>query len=146
MFSLHCFSYLQIAKMSIQKNSISEFTQIVLVETEILNKQQVRGKNDPKKADDQNAVKIIVLRSHGIGFGNLTATMENIPPGSSETKPIETAEIIAKAASNCCGRLCDICCCMCCIRVVGAPFAFPLVAVFVLWNFCFSGVYFIGVY
>lgn len=78
---------------------------------------QVRGKNDPKKADDQNAVKIIVLRSHGIGFGNLTATMENIPPGSSETKPIETAEIIAKAASNCCGRLCDICCCMCCIRV-----------------------------
>lgn len=57
--------------------------------------------------------RMILLPHLGIGFGNLTATAENTPPGY-ETVP-EMAEIF-KAASNCCSTMCGYCCCMCCIQ------------------------------
>ncbi|XP_071911244.1 uncharacterized protein [Coffea arabica] len=108
----------KIAKLSLQNSVISEFTHLLLLETDTVNKkQQVPKKVDPQRAEDPKAQKIIVKRNLGVGFGNLTATADNIPPGSDETKPPEAAELIVKAASNCCGKLCDYCCCMCCIKV-----------------------------
>lgn len=102
----------KIAKLSLQNSIISEFTHLLLLETDMAPKQV-----DRQRTEDPKAQKIIVKRNLGIGFGNLTATDDNILPGSDESKPPEAAEIIVKAASNCCGKLCDYCCCMCCIKV-----------------------------
>ena len=76
---------------------------------------QVPSKTELQKMVDWRGQKVIMLRSLGIGFGNLTATAENIIPGSEGEKVPEAAEIFVKAASNCFGRLCGHCCCMCCI-------------------------------
>ncbi|KAL3535507.1 hypothetical protein ACH5RR_003968 [Cinchona calisaya] len=107
----------KIAKMSLQNSIISEFTHLLLLETDAVNKQQVPSKVHPQKTEDPKAPKVIVKRNLGVGFGNLTATADNTPPGSGETKPPEAAEIFIKAASNCCGKLCSYCCCMCCIKM-----------------------------
>lgn len=67
-----------------------------------------------KQVTDKNhSRKMITL---GIGFGDLSATAENIPPGSEELKLPEAVEMFVKA-SNCCASLCNHCCCMCCIEV-----------------------------
>lgn len=77
---------------------------------------QVPSKIEQQKATDFKGQKTIMLRSLGLGFGNLTATAENLSPGCEEEKLPEAAEIFVKAASNCCGKLCGRCCCMCCIQ------------------------------
>ncbi|GFY98535.1 hypothetical protein Acr_12g0010760 [Actinidia rufa] len=77
---------------------------------------QIPSKVELQKMIDSKGQKTIMLRSLGTGFGNLTAAVENIRPGSEGEKLPEAAEIFAKAASNCCGRLCNHCCCMCCIQ------------------------------
>ncbi|XP_052200302.1 uncharacterized protein LOC127806815 isoform X2 [Diospyros lotus] len=112
----------KIAKMSIKTGIISEYTHMVLLETESGKKdkksdelQKVPSKTELQKMVDWRGQKVIMLRSLGIGFGNLTATAENIIPGSEGEKVPEAAEIFVKAASNCFGRLCGHCCCMCCI-------------------------------
>ncbi|KAL0308412.1 UNVERIFIED_CONTAM: Inter-alpha-trypsin inhibitor heavy chain H3 [Sesamum radiatum] len=113
----------KIAKMSVQNAIISEYTNMVLLETDkgkinadsaVVKK--VSGKGDHHKAEDPKPQKIIMLPNMGVGFGNLTATTENIPPGSGYTRPPDAAEVFAKAASDCCARLCGRCCCMCCIQ------------------------------
>ncbi|PHT75683.1 hypothetical protein T459_19205 [Capsicum annuum] len=111
----------KIAQTSIQNGVISEYTRMILIETdrgkvvtESTSKRKVS--TAPKKIEETKLQKRILLQNHGPGFGNCSATVENIPPGATETKP-ETAEILAKAASNCCGKMCDICCCMCCARI-----------------------------
>ncbi|KAA8534761.1 hypothetical protein F0562_029797 [Nyssa sinensis] len=98
---------LKVANMSIQSGVVSEYTRMVLLETQ-------RGKKATEPAEVQK--KTLMLQILGVGFGNLTATAENIHPGSEETKLPEAAEVFAKAASNCCGKLCGHCCCMCCIN------------------------------
>lgn len=60
---------------------------------------------------------MILLPSLGIGFGNLTATAENTPPGSEEARLPDGAEMFVKAATDCCGTFCHYFCCMCCIQV-----------------------------
>ncbi|GMP36973.1 hypothetical protein CsSME_00008893 [Camellia sinensis var. sinensis] len=114
----------EIARMSVKYGIVSEYTCMILLETE-------RGKNDTEstgaleaapsrvelqKMVDSKGQKIKMLRSLGIGFGNLTATTENTSPGSEEDKLPEAAEMFVKAASNCCGRIFGRCCCMCCIQ------------------------------
>ncbi|MCE3051160.1 hypothetical protein HAX54_049015 [Datura stramonium] len=110
----------KIAQTSIQNGVISEYTCMILIETdrgkavtESTSKRKVS--TVPKKIEESKLQKKILLQNLGAGFGNYGATVENIPPGATETRP-ETTEILAKAASNCCGKMCDICCCMCCIR------------------------------
>ncbi|OIT21774.1 PREDICTED: uncharacterized protein LOC109218469 isoform X2 [Nicotiana attenuata] len=110
----------KIAQTSIQHAVISEYTRMILMETdrgklvtESTSKRKVS--TAAAKIEEPKLEKKILLQNLAVGFGNYSATVENIPPGASETKP-ETAEILAKAASNCCGKMCDICCCMCCIR------------------------------
>ncbi|CAN4094545.1 unnamed protein product [Withania somnifera] len=110
----------KIAKMSIQDAVLSEYTRIALVETERVRvfkpttKRKVHSSDE--KIEERLVQKTILLHCLGFGFGNLTATIENIPPGVIEIED-EAAEIIAKATSNCCGKLCGLCCCCsCCIR------------------------------
>lgn len=110
----------KIAQTSIQNGVLSEYTRMILIETdrskvvtESTSKRKVS--TAPKKIAEPKLQKKILLQNLGPGFGNYSATVENISPGATETKP-ETAEILAKAASNCCGKMCDMCCCMCCIR------------------------------
>ncbi|KAK6784566.1 hypothetical protein RDI58_018021 [Solanum bulbocastanum] len=110
----------KIAQTSVQNGVISEYTQMILIETdkgkvvtETTSKRKVS--TAPKKIEEPKLQKKTLLQNIGVGFGNYSATIENIAPGTAETKP-ETAEILAMAASNCCGKMCDICCCMCCIR------------------------------
>ncbi|XP_062091177.1 uncharacterized protein LOC133797319 [Humulus lupulus] len=100
----------KIAKMSIQTGVISEYTRMIVLET-IGKKVQDEV---PKKGPPEQ--KVIPLPSLCIGFGNLTATAENVPPGCEEAKLPEVAEMFVKAASNCCGNIFRHCCCMCCIQ------------------------------
>lgn len=69
-----------------------------------------------QKMVDSGVSKTISLQSLHIGFGDLIATTENIPPCKEETKLPEAAEIFVKAASNCCSSMCNKCCCLCCIQ------------------------------
>ena len=72
--------------------------------------------NHSQKIVDPKGQKMIILGNLCIGFGNLIATADNIPPGSEEPKLPEAAEIFIKATSNCCASLCSHCCCMCGIQ------------------------------
>ncbi|WMV38454.1 hypothetical protein MTR67_031839 [Solanum verrucosum] len=110
----------KIAQTSIQNGVISEYTRMILIETDkgkVITESTSKRKvsTAPKKIEEAKLQKKTLLQNLGAGFGNYSATIENISPGITETKP-ETAEILAKAASNCCGKMCDMCCCMCCIR------------------------------
>ncbi|XP_049413543.1 uncharacterized protein LOC125876401 [Solanum stenotomum] len=110
----------KLAQTSIQNGVISEYTRMILIETDkgkVITESTSKRKvsTAPKKIEEAKLQKKTLLQNLGAGFGNYSATIENISPGITETKP-ETAEILAKAASNCCGKMCDMCCCMCCIR------------------------------
>ncbi|KAJ7003274.1 hypothetical protein NC653_008500 [Populus alba x Populus x berolinensis] len=96
----------KVAKMSIQTGFPSEYTLMVLHQTlkdekapETILIQDVFNKINPLKKMD--LPKTIMLGNLCVGFGNLTATAENIPPGTEETKSSEAAEMLVKAASNC---------------------------------------------
>ncbi|PIN24772.1 hypothetical protein CDL12_02496 [Handroanthus impetiginosus] len=113
----------KVAKLSILNATVSEFTNMVLLETERVKtsgdptiSQKVSSKVDHHKTEDSKPPKTIVLHNMGLGFGNLNATAENVPPGSRDIRPTDAAEVFVKAASNCCGKLCGWCCCMCCIQ------------------------------
>ncbi|KAL5065768.1 hypothetical protein RYX36_027505 [Vicia faba] len=108
----------KVAKLSLQTGFISEYTSMIMLENDHLKKTKESpgakevSKKKHSKANDQGQ-KTILLPLLGIGFGNLTATTQNTPPGY-EPKP-EMPEIF-KAASNCCDMVCGYCCCMCCIQ------------------------------
>ncbi|KAL6521326.1 hypothetical protein OROGR_017895 [Orobanche gracilis] len=76
---------------------------------------QVSAKVDYPKKEVPKPPMILTLCNIGLGFGNLSATVNNIPPGSAD-KHTGAAEVFVRAASNCCGWLCNHCCCMCCIQ------------------------------
>ncbi|KAK4785947.1 hypothetical protein SAY86_002636 [Trapa natans] len=101
----------KIKKLSIQNNVTSEFTRMMLQETYEGTKATVGSEKGPK-----GAPRTITLRSLCIGFGDLEATKENVPPGLEQVKLPEAAEILVKVASNCCGTIFGHCCCMCCIQ------------------------------
>ncbi|XP_027329903.1 inter-alpha-trypsin inhibitor heavy chain H3 isoform X2 [Abrus precatorius] len=107
----------KVAKMSLQTGFISEYTRMIILEDDHLKK--VKESAGTKESHSQYEANVqgqrMTLLPHlGIGFGNLTATAENTPPGA-ETKLPEVPEIF-KAATNCCETLCSYCCCMCCIQ------------------------------
>ncbi|KAJ0090482.1 hypothetical protein Patl1_13617 [Pistacia atlantica] len=112
----------KVAKMSVQTGVISEYTSMIILETDEGKrtespsiKKESEGSGS-QKIVDSGASKTISLQSLGIGFGDLIATTENIPPGAEEAKLPEVAEIFVKAASNCCSSMANKCCCMCCIQ------------------------------
>ncbi|KAH7572044.1 hypothetical protein JRO89_XS04G0191700 [Xanthoceras sorbifolium] len=116
----------KVAKMSVQTNIISEYTRMVILETKTVEEnsftessaKKASKKNDTQKIVDSEVPKTIFLQSLSlhIGFGDLTATAENIPPGYEGPKLPEAAEIFVKAASTCCSSLFNKCCCICGIQ------------------------------
>lgn len=69
---------------------------------------------------DSIGQKIILLRTLGIGFGNLTATSENRQTAIEESKPLEGTDMFVMAATNCCSKVVDRICCMCFIQALSA--------------------------
>ncbi|GAV61430.1 VWA_3 domain-containing protein [Cephalotus follicularis] len=113
----------KVAKMSIQTRTPSEYTCMILHQIDgekkafkSVSMKELFNKINLLKNDDLSEKKTIFLGSLGIGFGNMKATADGIPPGYEEAKSPEGAELLMKAASNCCGRLVDRCCCMCFIQ------------------------------
>ncbi|XP_051131329.1 uncharacterized protein LOC127251609 [Andrographis paniculata] len=115
----------KIEKLSTQYGIVSEHTIMALVETPVAKTsaqssgaQKVSSKSSPPKKtqDSKPQSKTTLLLKMGVGFGDITATAENIAPGSSTIKPSDPGEVFVKAASNCCGNLCNRCCCMCCVQ------------------------------
>ncbi|WCJ42819.1 inter-alpha-trypsin inhibitor heavy chain-related [Euphorbia peplus] len=116
----------KVAKISIQTGVVSEYTRLTIGETErpVITKDSAKAQKASNKAAastkaDMKVQKRILLQKLGVGFGNLTATADNICPGSEEIKLPEAAELIIKAASNCCSGVCEKCCCMCFIQCCG---------------------------
>lgn len=107
----------KVAKISTCSGYLSEYSRLVLHKIETEQKPTESTGRKKKSNDSPNMLYILLLRSVGVGFGNLTATMEDrlLLEGDEEEeeKLPEAAEIFVKAASNCCGRLCNACCCMC---------------------------------
>ncbi|KAJ4834720.1 hypothetical protein Tsubulata_007676 [Turnera subulata] len=113
----------KVSSISIETGIASEYTLMTLLETEGGNQatessgsHKSKHKSDSSKVGVQGQRRRILLQNLGVGFGNLTATADNIPPGVEQPKLPEAAEIIIKAASNCCGKMFSHCCCMCCIQ------------------------------
>ncbi|CAL0320252.1 unnamed protein product [Lupinus luteus] len=105
----------RVAKLSLQTGFMSEYTSIAILEDDQL-KKEMSKKTKPRKGENAQGQRMIMLPSLGIGFGNLIATAENTPPGWEETRGPDGAEMFVKAATNCCGSMCHYCCCMCCIQ------------------------------
>ncbi|KAJ8751046.1 hypothetical protein K2173_016227 [Erythroxylum novogranatense] len=110
----------KVAKISVQSGIASEYTLMAVLErgnqaTDSPIVQKGSMKSDSHKVEP-NQRRIYLLQNLCVGFGNVAATAENIPPGNGEPKLPEAAEVLIKAASNCCGSLCNKCCCMCCIQ------------------------------
>ncbi|GAY37643.1 hypothetical protein CUMW_030610 [Citrus unshiu] len=120
----HGFQKINGSKMSVKIGVLCEYTRMIIVETDERNnasespgtKKVGSKKSDHQKILDSEVPKTIMLQNLGIGFGDLTATAENFPPGSEIPKLPEVAEIFVKAASNCCSTLGNKCCCLCCIE------------------------------
>ncbi|KAK6126752.1 hypothetical protein DH2020_039497 [Rehmannia glutinosa] len=115
---------LLIANMSVQNDIFSEYTHVILLETErgkisadSATVTKVSSKDDHNKKEESKPQKILLLHNTGLGFGNLSATAENISPGVGVAKLPEAAEVFIRGASNCCGKLCNHCCCMCCVQM-----------------------------
>ncbi|OMO70665.1 von Willebrand factor, type A [Corchorus capsularis] len=113
----------KVAKISLQTSFPSEYTCLTLLQTDSGKKvpetilvQEIFNKINLSRKEDPNSQKIVFVGCLGIGFGNLTATAKNIAPGTEEPKAPEGAEILVKAASNCCSMLLDRFCCMCFIQ------------------------------
>ncbi|KAK7328766.1 hypothetical protein VNO77_22885 [Canavalia gladiata] len=113
----------KVAKLSLQTGFLSEYTRMTILETDHLRKakesegkKEASKKSKPRSEANVQGQREFLLPHLGIGFGNLTATAENTVPGSEDPRGPDRAEIFVKAATNCCGSLCNHCCCMCCIH------------------------------
>ncbi|KAJ1437118.1 von Willebrand factor, type A [Sesbania bispinosa] len=113
----------KIAKLSLQTGFLSEYTRMTILENDQLKKvkesdgtKEVSKKSPRRKGANVQSQRMFLLPHLGIGFGNLTATAENTPPGSEETRAPDGAEIFVRAATNCCSTFCNYCCCMWCIQ------------------------------
>ncbi|XP_058723184.1 uncharacterized protein LOC131594994 isoform X2 [Vicia villosa] len=108
----------KVAKLSLQTGFLSEYTRMGILEIDQLkkSKQSDGAKVSKNKGENVQGERMLLLPKLGIGFGNLTATAENTPPGAEDTKLPDGAEIFVKAATACCGSLCNHCCCsdICC--------------------------------
>ncbi|KAF5176287.1 Inter alpha-trypsin inhibitor, heavy chain [Thalictrum thalictroides] len=115
----------KVAKISIQFGFSSENTRMILLQTEegkqasqSVDIQEIPNKVDLQELVDSRERKIVFLKGLGIGFGDLDATAKSISPRFGDSQLPEIAgEVFINAASNCCNKLANCCCCYCCIRV-----------------------------
>lgn len=101
----------KVSKMSVETGIVSEYTRMIMLKTGPPAKKFGKKDADPKTVTE----KIKVLHQLGLEFGNITATIENIPPGFLPKLPTQT-EMLAAAAGNCCANVFGKCCCMCCVQ------------------------------
>ncbi|KAF3494350.1 hypothetical protein DY000_02055084 [Brassica cretica] len=110
----------KVTKLSIQTGVPSEYTRMIQLEnTEEASKQSDTGgkKKIASNGEKQKMIsRTIPIQNFSIGFGDITATRENVPPGYGEQRAPDAAEKFVKAASSCCVSLCNKCCCMCCVQ------------------------------
>ncbi|GLT41850.1 hypothetical protein SLA2020_158830 [Shorea laevis] len=94
----------KVATISLQTSYPSEFTSMVLFRTEgeekapesVLQQEILNKINKPLTKGDASSQEIIFFGSQGVGFGNLSATVKNKPPGSVELESLEGAESLVK--------------------------------------------------
>lgn len=116
--------------MSIQTGFPCEYTQMVLSlnhdegeEKTITRPVSIKEilRNQPYQIHKQmtrNSERTSLLGKQGFGFGNVTATLKNVPPWMEEPKEAEGADILIRAASGVVEGVVDRVCCLCCLRCV----------------------------
>ncbi|XP_072990414.1 uncharacterized protein [Typha latifolia] len=104
----------KVTQLSIQSSISSEYTYMVLLQTdsEKLDTGKLAKKSKSQNHAGPNERLPYLVRDLTMGFGNIAATVENLPTGFGEPKPPDSFDVINKAVS-CCSRFC---CCMCLIR------------------------------
>ncbi|KAF2594051.1 hypothetical protein F2Q70_00045329 [Brassica cretica] len=118
----------KVMRLSIQTGFPSEYTQMVLslkdndeektIERPVSIKEILRNPSyQIHKQMSRNVERTSLLGKQGFGFGNLAATLKNIPPWMEEPKEPEGAEILIRAASGVVDRVCCMCCLQCLSRV-----------------------------
>ncbi|XP_077236398.1 uncharacterized protein LOC143877948 isoform X2 [Tasmannia lanceolata] len=113
----------KVTKLSMQSGVPSEYTCMVLIQSdkekhalESTGLKEVKRIDSQKNAGSKEQRVRILLRGLNVGFGNVTATMENLPTGFGESDLLESEIAIAKAL-QCCSRMADCCCCLCCVKM-----------------------------
>ncbi|KAK9078384.1 hypothetical protein SSX86_002441 [Deinandra increscens subsp. villosa] len=102
----------KVAKLSLQRGVPSEYTRMILAQQNKVKSTLISLLRDKKCPKPMNQ-KMICLRNVSVGFGNLRATAENLPPGAENVKLNEAIKIVMKAASSCCGFMASCACCRC---------------------------------
>ncbi|KAJ0537213.1 putative von Willebrand factor, type A, von Willebrand factor A-like domain superfamily [Helianthus annuus] len=105
----------KIANMSLQMGVPSEYTCMILVQSDKI-KLALDSVQLEEKCSKLENRKMIYLRNISVGFGDLKATIDNLPPGIVDLEVNEPAGIMMQAASSCWGMFLDRCCCMCLIQ------------------------------
>nr|XP_043637476.1 uncharacterized protein LOC122608432 [Erigeron canadensis] len=108
----------KVAKMSLQRRVPSEYTHMILIHHDNLKlanesylPEELQKRNKSKNQKKKYLINLIV------GFGNLTATAENLPPGIEELKLSEPAAgKVLQAVSSCWTIFLDRVCCKCFIQ------------------------------
>ncbi|CAN6226081.1 unnamed protein product [Urochloa humidicola] len=105
----------KVIKLSIQNSVPSEYTEMVLLQTNLDKvdaKQKVKQKLKGQKGPDETRTCLHGLK---LGFGDKDATRKNLTTGFGDERQPERSVIMRKA-SGCCSQLADCLCCMCCIK------------------------------
>ncbi|KAK3127685.1 hypothetical protein QOZ80_7AG0576960 [Eleusine coracana subsp. coracana] len=105
----------KVIKLSTQNSVPSEYTSMVLVQTDqdqVDAAQKVKQKLKGHKGPNELRIPLHGLK---LGFGDKDATKENLVTGFEDIRPPEKLQILDKAA-GCCSSLADCLCCMCCIN------------------------------
>uniref|UniRef100_A0A453B3Q2 Uncharacterized protein n=1 Tax=Aegilops tauschii subsp. strangulata TaxID=200361 RepID=A0A453B3Q2_AEGTS len=103
----------QVIKLSIENSVLSEYTSMVVLQTNLDAAQKVKQK--PKGRTGANEPLRFQLHGLKLGFGDKAATRENLLTAFGDEKPLEMLKIFKKAG-GCCSRVADCLCCMCCIK------------------------------
>ncbi|GJR79419.1 putative von Willebrand factor A-like domain superfamily protein [Tanacetum coccineum] len=105
----------KVAKISLQRGVPSEYTRMILGLHDNV-KPTIESILQLEKYSKSKNKKKTYFVNLNVGFGNLNATAENLPPGIQELKLREEAGKMMKAASSCCAIVLDRFCCKCFIQ------------------------------
>ncbi|XP_024969876.1 uncharacterized protein LOC112509252 [Cynara cardunculus var. scolymus] len=105
----------KVAKMSLQMGVHCEYTSMILVQGDRV-KPPIDSVLPEEKYTKLENHKMIHLKNLSIGFGNLMASVDGVPPGIEEVEEKEPAGMMMQAASSVWGIFLDRCCCMCFIQ------------------------------
>eukprot|EP00268_Persea_americana_P016698 TRINITY_DN17925_c0_g1_i4.p1 TRINITY_DN17925_c0_g1~~TRINITY_DN17925_c0_g1_i4.p1 ORF type:complete len:720 (+),score=86.74 TRINITY_DN17925_c0_g1_i4:439-2598(+) len=111
----------KVMKLSVQTGFISEYTRMVLSLTdkqkytmESAGTHKAKWTSTWKNEGSTENRRILLNASTAIGFGNVTATMENAPPLLGEEKDKSGGVEVLNKVTNCCMKM-GYCCCPPCL-------------------------------